>query len=607
MRLYEDVRALEPRLGALQAVALGLVLALLGYFWYLQVLRARYYRELAENNRIRTVPLAAPRGPLLDRNGRVLVENRASFNIVLHPDQLEDEDGVVTRLSAVLGIGEAQIRERLARRVSFRPVTVKTDASLSDVAAIEARRLELPEAAVEVIPLRSYPLAAAAAHALGRVGEVTERQLTNPEFAGLAPGALIGQAGVEYQYNRQLMGQDGRRRVVVNSRGVEVAEAERQSPQDGPRLTLTLDAGLQRAMDEAFAGRAGSAVALDPRSGEILAMTSLPAFDPNTFASGIEPALWNQLATDEDTPLMNRVIQGQYAPGSTFKIVMAIAALEEAVITPHTTFYCPGYLSVYNTVFRCARPGGHGVVDVRKALQHSCNVFFYQVGIRLEIERIAKWARRLGLGAPTGVDLPHENSGLVPDGAWKLRALKLPWWPGETVSVAIGQGALTVTPLQLARLAALVANGGRLVRPHLVKALGGADLPAQPAPDVGARPETLAVVREGMQAVVNEQGTGWRARLQDYAVAGKTGSAQVVASARLQRNLGVEAMRPHGWFVSFAPAEDPRIALAVLAEHGGSGADAAAPIARRILAHYFGVDGTALVATTLATALPAGR
>jgi len=607
VRLYEDVRALEPRLAALQAVALGLVLALLGYFWYLQVLRARYYRELAENNRIRTVSLAAPRGPLLDRRGRVLVENRASFNIMLHPDQLEDEDAVVSRLASVLGIGEAQIRERLARRASFRPVPVKTDASMSDVAAIEARRLELPEVAVEVIPLRSYPLAAAAAHALGRVGEVTERQLASDEFASLAPGALIGQAGVEYQYNRQLMGQDGRRRVVVNSRGVEVAEADRQPPRDGPSLTLTLDADLQRAMDEAFAGRAGSAVALDPRSGEILAMTSLPAFDPNTFASGIEPSLWNQLATNENTPLMNRVIQGQYAPGSTFKIVAAIAALEEGVITPHTTFYCPGYLSVYNTVFRCARPGGHGVVDVRKALQHSCNVFFYQVGIRLEIARLAKWARRLGLGKPTGIDLPHEASGLVPDSAWKLRALKLPWWPGETVSVAIGQGALTVTPLQLARLAALVANGGQLVRPHLVKALGGADLPAPLAPDVGARPETLAVVREGLEAVVNQQGTGWRARLQDYTVAGKTGSAQVVASARLQRNLEVEALRPHGWFVAFAPAENPRIALAVLAEHGGSGAEAAAPIARRILARFFGVEGTPLAATTLAGALPAGR
>jgi penicillin-binding protein 2 len=608
LRLYEDVRALEPRLGALQAVALAVVLGLLGYFWYLQVLRARYYRELAENNRIRTVPLAAPRGPLLDRRGRVLVDNRASFNIVLHPDQFEDEDEVVTRLSAVLGIGEAQIRERLARRASFRPVTVKTDASLSDVAAIEARRLELPEASVEVIPLRSYPLAAAAAHALGRVGEVTERQLASPVFASLAPGALIGQAGVEYQYNHQLMGQDGRRRVVVNSRGVEVAEAERQPPRAGPSLTLTLDAELQRVMDEAFAGRAGSAVAIDPGTGEILAMTSLPAFDPNTFANGIEPALWNELATNEDTPLMNRVIQGQYAPGSVFKIVMTIAALEEGVITPQTTFYCPGYLSVYNTVFRCNRPGGHGVVDVRQALQHSCNVFFYQVGMRLEIERIAKWARRLGLGAPTRVDLPHEASGLVPDSAWKLRALKLPWWPGETVSVAIGQGALTVTPLQLARLAALVGNGGRLVRPHLVKALGGADLPAPQAPDVGARPATLAVVREGLVAVVNQQGTGWRARLQDYQVAGKTGSAQVVASARLQKNLGVEALRPHGWFVAFAPAEAPRIALAVLVEHGGSGAEAAAPIARRILARFFGVDGTALAAaTTLATALPAGR
>jgi len=581
MRLYEDVRALQARVGALQYLMVLGVALLLSYFWYLQVLRGRYYRDLAENNRIRTIPLAAPRGPLLDRNGRILVENRASFNVILQPEHLQDTDASITRLARTLSIGEAQIRERLARRAPFRPVVVKADASLADVAAIEARRLELPEARVDVIPLRSYPLASAAAHTLGRVGEVTDKQLQTAEFAELVPGDLVGQAGVELQHNRSLMGRDGRRRVVVNSRGVEVAESERESPVDGPSLTLTLDAELQKVMDEAFAGLSGSAVALDPQTGEVLAMTSVPSYDPNQFATGIDAALWSKLSTDPQTPLMNRVIQGQYAPGSVFKVVMAVAGLEERVITPATTVYCPGYLSIYNTVFRCNRVTGHGVVDLQLALTHSCNVYFYQLGVRLEIERIARYARRLGLGSATGIDLPHEVPGLIPDTAWKQRILKQPWYPGETVSVAIGQGQVTTTTLQLARLAAVIANGGKLVRPHLARLADTTPV------DLGLRPETIEAVKAGMSGVVNAPGTGWRARLGDVEVAGKTGSAQVVSHARLTRGNATQGMQPHGWFIAFAPAKNPRIALAVIVEHGGSGGEAAAPVAHKILARFF--------------------
>jgi penicillin-binding protein 2 len=584
VRLYEDVRALQARVGALQYVMVLALALLLAYFWYLQVLRGRYYRELAENNRIRTLPIAAPRGTLLDRHGRILVENRPSFNVILQPE-LQSSDETVSRLASVLHTGEAQIRERLAKRVPLRPVVVKADASMADVAAVEARRLELPEARVDVIPLRSYPLASAAAHALGRVGEVTDKQLQSPEFASLTAGDLVGQAGVELQHNKNLMGKDGKRRVVVNSRGMEVAEAERELPTAGPSLTLTLDAALQKVADEAFGELSGSAVALDPNTGEVLAMTSVPSFDPNEFATGMEASLWTRLSTDPGTPLMNRVIQGQYAPGSVFKIVLAVAALEEGVITPATTFYCPGYLSIYNTVFRCHKPAGHGVVDVQKALTYSCNVFFYQVGVRLEIERIAAYARRLGLGSPTGIDLPHEAPGLIPDGAWKLRTQKQPWYAGETVSVAIGQGQVTVTPLQLARLIAVIANGGKLVRPHLVKAGGATE---EPAPiDLHLKPQTLEVVRRGLDGVVNAPGTGWRARLPEVVVAGKTGTAQLVSHARLTRGVPTQAILPHGWFVAFAPLDKPRIALAVLAEHTGSGGEGAAPLARKMLAQFF--------------------
>ena len=583
MRIYEDLRLVQSRLAILQAVVVLLVAALVVQFWNLQVVRARHFRELAENNRSRLVTLAAPRGALVDRNGQLLVGNRPSFNVVLVPEHALNLDRVVARLASALGMGEAAIRERIARRQPYRPVVVKTDATLADIAVLEARRLELPEVSVEVVPLRSYPLASAAAHALGQVGEISERQLQLPEFKGLPPGALVGQAGIESRYNRELMGQDGYRRVVVNSRGLEVAESARQPPSDGPNLTLSIDASLQAAMEAAFEGRSGSAVALDPETGEILAMTSTPAYDPNRFTTGIEPHEWASLASDPETPLMNRVIQGSYAPGSTFKVIAATAALEEGVITPQTSFYCPGQLSVYNTVFRCSVPGGHGVVDLRRAIGISCNVYFYQVGIRLEITRLSKWGKLMGLGVATGVDLPFEASGLMPSPEWKLRVLKTPWYAGETVSVAIGQGQVSATPIQMARVAAFIANGGRLVRPHFVR-----QAKAPPVASV-VRPETIAAVKEGMRMVV-AAGTGLRARLQSVEVCGKTGSAQVVARARLEKTPNARDIMPHGWFIAFAPADRPRIALAVLVEHGGSGGAAAAPVARRILSHFFGLD-----------------
>jgi penicillin-binding protein 2 len=584
MRLYEDLRPVQARLAVVQAVVAGLIALLLLQFWNLQVVRARHFQDLAENNRSRVMSVAAPRGILVDREGQLLVGNRPSFNLVLNPEHAEDLDRVVTRLARTLDTGEAAIRERIARRLPYRPVVVRADASVDEVAALEARRIEIPEVRVEVVPLRSYPLASAAAHALGRVGEITERQLESPEFEGLEPGALVGQAGVEASYNRALMGEDGFRRVIVNSRGLEVDEAHREPPRDGPRLSLSLDAKLQAAAERALAGRSGSAVALDPRTGEILAMTSIPAYDPNEFTTGIDPMLWTMLANDPETPLMNRVIQGQYAPGSTFKIVVATAALEEGVISPTTTFYCPGYLRIYDRVRHCNVPGGHGIVDVRRALAMSCNVFFYQVGVRLEIDKMAEWARKMGMGAPTGVDLPHEASGLMPSREWKERVQKTVWYPGETVSVAIGQGQVSATPLQMARVAAIIANGGHLVTPHLVADDRAGRTQKSPVA-LGISERTLATVKEGLRAVVAE-GTGWRARLRRAVVCGKTGTAQVVSKAALERSPDDPNLLPHGWFVAFAPAEEPRIALAVLVEHGG-GAGAAIPVARQILARFF--------------------
>lgn len=586
MKIYEDLRSAQLRLDVLQNGLLGLVALLLIQYWLLQGVNSKRYRELAENNRIRTLSIAAPRGTLLDRNGNILAENKPSFKIVVTMGPSGSVDALSKSLSSLLHVPETEIRQKLERpRAAYQPVTVKTKATFDDVAAVEARRLEMPEVSVEVVPVRSYPHATNAAHVVGRVGEVTDRQLKQPEFADFEPGRVVGQSGLEALYNARLTGVDGLRRVVVNSRGVEVSLSEDQPAQAGGTVELTLSAELQAAMEEAFKDLAGSAVALDPYTGEILGLVSSPGFDPNAFTSGIEKAAWDGLARDPRTPLLNRAIQGQYAPGSLFKVVVAAAGLEEGLITPETTVFCPGYASIYGHVFKCNRPNGHGAVSLGRAIGESCNVFFYQLGARLEIQRIAAYARKFGLGAESGVDLPSEAMGLIPDPEWKERLFKAPWYQGETISVSIGQGQVLATPLQMARMMAAVANGGRLVQPHIVRLISGKPVPYTAPRAMGFRPSTVAAIRNGLFMAVNAGGSGQGARVADLVVAGKTGSAQVVSSQRLTR--GIDAIQPHAWFAGFAPLDDPRIVLAVLVDHGGSGGAAAAPVARVIFEKFF--------------------
>ena len=590
MRIYEDLRGLQRRVGVAQAVVALPLALLVVYFWHLQVVRGRYFRELSENNRIRAIPIPAPRGPLFDRYGRILAENRSSFNVVLTTERRDDLRRALARIATLITFDPAEVEERLNKRgPRFRSLVVKSDATEEDVASVEARRLEEPEASVEVVPLRSYPLGIGAAHVLGHVGEVTDKQSEQEGFAGIEPGTVVGQTGLELQYNRELMGKDGVRRIIVNSRGVEVTEAGRVGPVDGPSAVLTLDLDLQKAFDGAMAGRSGSVIALDPETGDVLAYLSLPGYDPNAFSAGINPAEWGALMKDPEKPLINRVIQGQYPPGSTYKVISALAALQEGVITPATRFHCPGYLAVYGTIFRCHKEEGHGTLDLRKAIALSCNVYFYNVGIRLEIERLSKYSKMLGLGRPTGIDLPHESSGLFQDPEWKMRTQKVRWFPAETVSVSIGQ-AMSLTPIQLARVAAVVANGGRLPRPHLMKAIGGRAMNADPPVDLGFRPAVVATVRDAMLAVVSE-GTGQRAKLDGVAVGGKTGSAQVVTHARLETNRKARAYQPHGWFMAFAPPTNgkPGVAIAALVEHGVQGGVSAAPVVGKALARYYGV------------------
>jgi penicillin-binding protein 2 len=588
MKIYEDLRSTQQRLDGLQSGLLVLVAVLLLQFWLLQGVNSRKYRELAENNRIRTLSIAAPRGTLTDRNGHILAENKPAFKIVVTMGPSGSVENISRSLASLLKIDEAEIRQKLGKpRAAYQPVTIKPKATFEDVAAVEARRLEMPEVSVEVVPVRSYPQAQSAAHVVGRVGEVTDRQLKQPAFADYEPGRVVGQSGLEALYNEDLTGTDGLRRVVVNSRGVEVSLSEDQPARAGGAVELTLASDLQAAMEEAFKDRAGSAVALDPFTGEILGLVSSPGFDPNSFSSGIERSVWESLMRDPETPLFNRAVQGQYAPGSLFKVVVAAAGLEEGLITPETTIFCPGYGSFYGHVFKCNRPAGHGFVSLGRAIGESCNVFFYQLGARLEIQRLAAYARKFGLGALSGVDLPNEAPGLVPDPAWKERVLKAPWYPGETISVSIGQGQVLATPLQMARLMAVIANGGRLVQPHIVRLVAGRPVAYEQPRSLGFKPSTLAAISRGLFMAVNTGGgSALRAQISDLVVAGKTGSAQVVSSSKLKKDI--ETIQPRAWFAGFAPLDNPRIALAVLVDHGGSGGGAAAPVALAIFEKFFG-------------------
>lgn len=600
MKIYEDLRSTQQRLDGIQNGLLVLVALLLLQFWLLQGVNSRKYRELAENNRIRTLSIAAPRGTLTDRNGHILAENKPAFKIVVTMGPAGSVENLSRSLASLLKIDEAEIRQKLSKpRAAYQPVTIKPKATFEDVAAVESRRLEMPEVSVEVVPVRSYPQARSAAHVVGRVGEVTDRQLKQPAFADFEPGRVVGQSGLEALYNEDLTGTDGLRRVVVNSRGVEVSLSEDQPARAGGAVELTLAADLQAAMEDAFKDRAGSAVALDPFTGEILGLVSSPAFDPNAFSSGIERTLWESLMRDPDTPLFNRAVQGQYAPGSLFKVVVAAAGLEEGLITPDTTVFCPGYASIYGHVFKCNRPAGHGIVSLGRALGESCNVFFYQLGARLEIQRLSAYAKKFGLGGLSGVDLPNEAPGLIPDPAWKERLFKAPWYPGETISVSIGQGQVLATPLQMARMMAVIANGGRLVQPHIVRLVSGKPVTYEQPRSLGFKPSTLEAIRRGLFMAVNSGGgSAQRAQLSDLVVAGKTGSAQVVSSSKLKKDI--ETIQPRAWFAGFAPLDNPRIALAVLVDHGGSGGGAAAPVALAIFEKFFGrehVDPLARKAT----------
>ena len=576
------------------AVVLAFAALVVG-FWLLQIAQHEKYRRMAENNHQRTIALSAPRGVVFDRDGRVLVENRYSLNISLVREQVEDIEGSIELLAEVAGVPSSalwSVVERHRRDPAYRAIVLIRDASLGQVAAVAAHALELPGLFVQQLPTRYYPAGEVAAHLFGYVAEVSDTQLASAEFQNVRSGSVVGKSGIEQAYNQFLMGHDGARRVVVDSIGREIDTIGEVAPNEGRQLQLTLDYDVQQAAEDAFAvaGFNGAAVVLDPRSGEILALVSLPAYDPNAFALGIDQETWDALNQDSLRPLHNRAMQGRYSPGSTFKIVMAVAALEEGIVTPDFRVACRGGASFYGRFYQCHTT--HGSVDMREALERSCNTYFYTLGEMMEVDQIHKWATALGLGELSGLDLPHEVQGLVPSTAWKRETRGEPWYPGETISVAIGQGAVSVTPISMAVMMAAVANGGTRVTPHLLKAVndGTGWSPWQrpvPRSEVSLSPTTLGAVTDGLWYVVNRAGTGRRGRIDGRDVIGKTGTAQVISlQGRLAAGDTDRDLRDHGWFVFAAPAGAPEIAGVVFGEHSEHGY-LAAPIAKHVMETYF--------------------
>ena len=596
MAIAEDRRRLTTRLTVLRvsiAVAFGLLAC---GFWFFQVVQHAKFKEMAENNHQRTLTLRAPRGIIFDRTGRLLVENRNSFNISIVREHTKDIDRTIRVLASVTGVNEKGVREivdRQRREPSYRPIVIIQDATLAQVAAVTARRLdfELPDVLVQEVPTREYPDQSMAAHLIGYVGEASEDQMSADH---LASGAIVGQFGIERVYNKLLMGEDGARRVVVNSVGREIRTLDEVPPVQGQRVQVAINSAMQKAAEDAFRayGYWGSAVVLEPKTGDVLTLTSLPAFDPNDFATGINRATWNQLNTDKLRPLQNRAIQGRYSPGSTFKVLLATAALEEGVITPERQIFCAGGGTFYGRFFQCL--GKHGWVDMRHAIEKSCNTYFYTVGDMLGIDRIHKWGEKLGLAGKSGIDLPNEVESIVPSQEWKRKRFNEKWYAGDTISVAIGQGMVDVTPMALAVMMATVANGGTRVVPRLLKAYdegnGWQPVPASasPYPPFLLKPETLSAVRDGLWMVVNGAGTGRRAMVAGREVAGKTGTAQVISLQGRDRARGKtdQDLRDHGWFVFMAPKDNPEIAGVVFAEHGEHGS-ASASVARHIIETYF--------------------
>ncbi len=566
---------------------------------YLQVIRGEEYRLLSLNNRIRLQSIDPPRGLISDRNDYVLVENRPSFDVSITLKDAGEVEETIKKVSKHLMVPSEELMLKLtdSKGVSaYKPILLKQDIGRNALASIEAHKYDLPGIAVNVKLRRHYLNVQDAAHLIGYLSEISPDELAAKLYPGRRRGDFIGKYGAEKAYENYLRGTRGGRQVEVNANGRVVRVLKTVNAKPGQNVYLTIDHALQKKAESLLRGVAGAAVAMDPGSGRILALASSPSFDQNFFASGMSHEQWDSLISNPFRPMENKAIQGEYPPGSTYKIITALAGLEEGVIDEDTEVFCPGYYRFGNRTYRCWKRGGHGRVKILKAITESCDVYFYKVGELLGVDRLAWYAKASGLGSPTGINLDKEAKGLIPTAAWKKRRTGVPWQKGETLSIAIGQGFNLATPLQMVGLTAAIANGGTRYRPMILEAIKSPDgrIIHQSQPEViGKVPiseRTLELVRTGLWAVVNsDHGTARGSRLADIEISGKTGTSQVIG--RKKDDTRSEEDRPahlraHAWFVAYAPSQNPVIAVAVLVEHGEHGSSAAAPVARELIKTY---------------------
>ena len=589
---------------SLLGIFMCVILALLSIrLWYLQLDEGENLRARSERNRLRLQRVPAVRGKLYDRMGRTVVDNLPSFDVVFMLEDIPDLQQTVLQLEGYLPQEQLVSAEGILphdpRRPAYAGVVAIRDVDWQTIMAVESHHRDFPGVHIEARSKRSYPMGNLAAHLLGYVGEANQRELEQSSV--YHRGDLVGKFGIEKTWDVALRGKNGGRQIEVDASGRRLRTLEEVASQTGQNLILTIDIDLQKQVEDILGERPGAVIVLDVNSGEILALASAPTFDPGVFARGITAEEWRLLRDDPLNPMTNRAIQGQYPPASTFKMITAAAALEEGVVTPDTRFYCPGRLRVAGHTFRCWRRRGHGSVDLRRALAVSCDVYFYHLGQRLGIANIATYSRRFGLDEPLGIGLAYEAGGLIPDRAWKRKHIGDPWYPGETITASIGQGYVTATPLQMAAVAAAVANGGTIYQPRILKQILGAngEVVTTASPEVvrhtGVSPEHLRVIAEGMHDVVHAgYGTGRRARLPkargraQIRIAGKTGTAQVIAGRGGGSTKVARRFRDHAWFVAFAPVDKPKVAVACLLEHAGHGGGrAAAPVVQKVLQAYF--------------------
>jgi penicillin-binding protein 2 len=585
---------IQQRLSLIYLPVVLIFLLLAARLWQLQIIQGAEYAQKAERNRVRTIQVVAPRGTILDRTNTPLVDNRPSFNILLYRESMKDLEDTTQFITEKLGVRREELAARLRRDKGsglYHPVIIKEDAGISDISVVEAHRRDHAEIQLGPEPRRLYRLGKVAALVLGYVGEVSEEELASGSFTGARVGSLVGKSGVERVYNQYLVGKDGVRQVLVDSVGREVGTLDEIDSVIGGELVLTLDLNLQIVAESLLEDKVGAIVAMDPRNGEILAMASSPSFDPNSFSTRISGQDWNQLINDPNRPFLNRATQTSYSPGSIFKLIMADAGLEEGLVTDSTHVFCSGAAVFYNRVFHCAEKRGHGTVNLETAITRSCNIFFYELGRRMGISKIAQHAHALGLGERTGIDLPGERSGVMPSPEWKEKEKRAKWFAGDTISVSIGQSFVSTTPLQILRAVSAIATGGILTTPHVLLRAEGLpdDTMRWPVRRIPLGEENARKIRQGMWGSVNNWGTGHNAAIPGLDICGKTGTVQVLSIEKKKTGAQIDPsiFEDHSWFAGFANRDDPEISVVVFLEHGGRGGIAAAPLAREIFRTYF--------------------